>query len=153
VGYLVTPQAALREQMIRLKALHDFHAAWPSQRALLALITGHHLERHIRRMRRRYGEKRALLNDLLAPLAPLALAHGLDAGLHLFLETHAGLDATDIAQRAQARGVVTIPLDRFYYGVPDRQGLVLGYGGLTPGQIVQGANILREVIMERACQR
>ena len=101
-------------------------------------------------MRRRYGEKRALLSDLLAPLAPVARLLGLDAGLHAYLDLQASLNANAIADAARVRGVIAPPVERFYHGSPDRQGLVLGYGGLSHDHIAQGARILREVIEEAA---
>jgi DNA-binding transcriptional MocR family regulator len=64
----------------------------------------------------------------------------------MYLEFASGFDASEIARRAMACGVITTPLDQFYHGVADRQGLVLGYGGLTLEQIAQGARILRHVI-------
>lgn len=150
VGYLVTPQPELRERIIHLKALHGFHASWPSQRALLALITERHLERHIRRVRRQYADKRAALCEELAPLAPMARVCGIDAGLHACLDLRPDLNARDIAREALACGVIAPPLDAFYYGAPQRQGLALGYGGLDRDEIIQGARILRDVIAAAA---
>ncbi|HEU5345769.1 MAG TPA: PLP-dependent aminotransferase family protein [Ktedonobacterales bacterium] len=150
VGYLVTLQPELRERIIRLKALHGFHASWPSQRALLALIAERHLERHIRRMRRHYADKRVALCEALAPLAPLARICGIDAGLHACLDLRPDLSARDIAHEALARGVVVPPLDAYYYGSPQRQGLALGYGGLDRDEIIQGARILHDVIAAAA---
>ncbi|HEY7127127.1 MAG TPA: PLP-dependent aminotransferase family protein [Ktedonobacterales bacterium] len=145
LGYLVAP-APLRQQIVLLKRLGDQHPSWPTQRALLAFIRDGHLERHIRRMRRHYAEKRALLSKTLAPISHLAQLRGLEAGLHVFLELRPGLDARRIAQAAFARGVVVTLLDAFYAGKPDRGGFLVGYGGLEPEKIVRGARILAEVI-------
>jgi GntR family transcriptional regulator/MocR family aminotransferase len=149
LGYLIAP-APLRSRITQLKILSDLHPSWPAQRALLALIRDGHLDRHIRRMRRFYAEKRALLSATLASIQPLAHLRGLEAGLHAYLELRPDLDAKHISQMAYQRGVVCITLDRFYHATPDRSGLLLGYGGLELAEIAQGARILADVIREYA---
>ncbi len=149
LGYLIAP-APLRSQIIQLKQVGDMYPSWPMQQALLALIREGHLERHIRRMRRLYAEKRALLSATLAPLTPLARLRGLEAGLHAYLELRPDLDARQIARLAYERGVAVMTLDPFYLGTPDRSGLLLGYGGLELPAIARGARILAEVISEAA---
>lgn len=149
IGYLVAP-APLCARVTALKALTDRHTSWPVQRAILALIAEGHLERHIRRARRRYAESRAILREMLAPVAAGAAGParliGLEAGLHACLELAPGLDAARIADAARARGVGVGTLDEYYYGPPGRQGLILGYGGLAHPDLARGARILAEVI-------
>jgi GntR family transcriptional regulator/MocR family aminotransferase len=146
-GYLIAPPA-LRERVVTLKALTDRHTSWPIQRALLALIAGGQLDRHIRRVRRHYAAHRAILRDGLAPAAPFARLIGLEAGIHACLELapRPGLTAARVAAAARVRGVLVTPLDEYYHGPPTRQGLVLGYGGLASDELVYGAAILATVI-------
>jgi GntR family transcriptional regulator/MocR family aminotransferase len=119
---------------------------------VLALITEGHLERHIRRARRRYAEVRALLREGLAPVTTgpnvPAQLRGLDAGLHVCLELAPGLDQSLVVTLARRRGVAVATLDDYYHGPPDRQGFILGYGGLAPEDIVRGTQILAEAIAE-----
>jgi GntR family transcriptional regulator/MocR family aminotransferase len=150
IGYLVTPRPELRQRVERLKSISDFHVSWPVQRALFELISRGHLERHVRRMRRRYAEKRALLDRSLASLAPIARLRGMDAGLHVYLELRDVLDPAAIVHETSRHGVRVLPLDVFYHGPPDRRGLVLGYGGLVPEEIVRGAGVLRAAIARQA---
>jgi GntR family transcriptional regulator/MocR family aminotransferase len=155
IGYLVAPPP-LREEIERLKRygwLLDYCASWPVQRALAFLLAEGYLEQHIRRMRRHYAEKRTLLGEILSPLAPLAQLHGLEAGLHAYLALRADLDAKQIIARARERNVIVSSLDAYYLGVPDRHGLLLGYGGLSLTELRQGVLILAEVIAEQARQR
>lgn len=154
IGYLVAPPP-LREEIERLKRhgwLLDYCASWPVQRALAFLLAEGYLEQHIRRMRRHYAEKRALLGKILSPLAPLAQLHGLEAGLHAYLALRSDLDVKLIVARARERNVIVSSLDAYYLGVPDRQGLLLGYGGLSLAELRQGVQILAEVIAEQARQ-
>jgi GntR family transcriptional regulator/MocR family aminotransferase len=153
IGYLVAP-APLCARVTALKALTDRHTSWPVQRAILALIAEGHLERHIRRARRHYAESRAILHEALAPVTrspdgPARLI-GLEAGLHACLELAPGLDAARIVAAALARGVAVGGLDEYYCGPPDRQGLVLGYGGITHPDLARGTRVLAEVIAQAA---
>ena len=145
VGYLVAPQP-LRERVERFKRLSDFHTPWPLQRALAAFIIQGHLERHIRRMRRHYGEKRAALRDALSPVSHLAQLRGLEAGLHAFLELDASIDPRMVELRARQEGVVVSTLDSYFLGPATQHGLLLGYGGLDLPDIVRGAEVLVRVL-------
>ncbi|WP_236031810.1 aminotransferase class I/II-fold pyridoxal phosphate-dependent enzyme [Ktedonospora formicarum] len=149
IGYLLVPPP-LREPIERLKRFSDYHTSWPTQQALAILLSEGHLDRHIRRMRHHYAHKRQVLKDTLAPIAHLAQLCGLDAGLHAYLELRADLDAHCVAQDAQARGILVSTIDTCYMGTPDRNGLLLGYGGLSAQDVVRGALILREVIEQQA---
>ncbi|GHO82204.1 MocR-like pyridoxine biosynthesis transcription factor PdxR [Dictyobacter formicarum] len=145
IGYVLVPPP-LREPIERLKRFSDYHTSWPTQRALAILLSEGHLDRHIRRMRLHYAHKRQVLKDILAPIAHLAQLRGLDAGLHAYLELRADLDSSRVAQNAKARGILISTVDSCYAGTPDRNGLLLGYGGLPLEDVVRGAQILREVI-------
>lgn len=151
VGYLVAP-SLLRQRVEQLQYLTDEYVAWPLQQMLAAFICDGHLDRHIRRMRQQYAQKRHALADTLAPIAHLAQLRGLEAGLHAYLELHPNLNARLVAQRARARGVLVTTLDAYYFGVPDRSGLLLGYGSLDIPDIVRGAMMLREVIEQVAAR-
>ena len=153
LGYLIAP-APLRPRLIDLKGLADRHTSWPIQRVILTLITEGHLERHIRRARRRYAEDRAILREGLAsvttgPDAPARL-RGLDAGLHVCLELAPRIDQSRLVTLARRRGVAVATLNDYYHGPPDRQALILGYGGLTPAELMCGTKILAEAIGECA---
>lgn len=147
VGYLVA-LVELCERITHYKLLTDYHTSWPMQRALTVLLTEGHLERHIQRMRHEYAEKRALLSSVLAPLAPKAQLLGLEAGLHTYLELSPRLHTHALVEQARTQGLVVTPLDEFYLGTPDRSGLVLGYGGLEPHEILRGAQTLAEIIQQ-----
>lgn len=123
---------------------------WPVQRALTHFLASGDLERHIRRMRRYYAAQHAALRDALAPIAPLARLQGLEAGLHAYLALRPDLDPETIIARAATRGVIVYSLAPYYLGEPDRNGILLGYGGLALDDVARGARILAEVISEVA---
>jgi GntR family transcriptional regulator / MocR family aminotransferase len=151
VGYLVAPPL-LRQRIEQLQSLTDEYVSWPLQQMLTDFIAQGRLDRHIRRMRQQYAQKRHALAQTLAPIARLAQLRGLEAGLHAYLELHSGLSDLLVAQRARERGVLVSTLGPYYVDFPDRSGLLLGYGSLELPDIIRGATILREVIEDVAAQ-
>jgi GntR family transcriptional regulator / MocR family aminotransferase len=146
-GYLVAP-LPLRERIAGLTPETARQTPWPVQRALTHFLASGDLERHIRRMRRHYAAQRAALRDALAPVAPLAQLQGLEAGLHAYLALRPDLDPETVIARAAARSVVVYPLAPYYLGEPDRNGVLLGYGGLALDDVARGARLLAAVIAD-----
>jgi GntR family transcriptional regulator / MocR family aminotransferase len=59
-----------------------------------------------------------------------------------------GTDDRAIAARARRLGVEVTPLAALYQGAPDRSGLLLGYAGLTKGEIETGMRLLARCFEE-----
>ena len=149
VGYLVGPPR-LCERIRQLNYLTDEQVSWPLQQMLAAFIAGGHLDRHIRRMRHEYAQKRRILAQTLAPIAHLARLRGLDAGLHVYIELGPSISAMRVARLAQQRNVIVTSLAPYYLGRSDRSGLLLGYASLEIPEIIQGIMVLREIIEQVA---
>lgn len=145
VGYIVGPPV-LRERLIGLKTIADYHTSWPVQRALAFFLRSGDLERHLGRMRRVYARKRELLVRELAGAKSVARVGGLEAGFHVHLELDERLNAAEVARQAEKQGVRVSVLSPFYVSDTAPGGLLLGYGGLEPAQIVRGARVLVEVM-------
>ncbi|MEZ4522082.1 MAG: PLP-dependent aminotransferase family protein [Thermomicrobiales bacterium] len=152
VGYVIAP-AVLRDRLIRIKHLTDFQTSWPLQRMLTAFLDDNSFNRHIRRMRRHYAEKRELLGSIFEPLAGIADLRGLEAGLHAYLEIDPAVPCSEVERAARARGVQVATIDEYFHGSPTRNGILLGYGGLTLDQIERGGTILAGILQQcsRAC--
>jgi GntR family transcriptional regulator/MocR family aminotransferase len=149
VGYLVAPPR-LCERVRQLNYLTDEQVSWPLQQMLADFIAGGHLDRHIRRMRHEYAQKRRILAQTLAPIPHLACLRGLDAGLHVYIELGPSISAMRVARLAQQRNVIVTPLAPYYLGRSDRSGLLLGYASLEIPEIIQGITVLREIIEQVA---
>lgn len=147
IGYMVTPPA-LRERLVAQKTLADYHTSWPVQRALARFMQGGDLDRHLRRMRRWYAGQRRVLVHELAAAKPWARVGGLDAGFHLHLTLAPPLQAERVVAAAAQRGVQLGSLRSAYLNDPGPEALLLGYGGLTPEQIVMGARVLVSVLKD-----
>ena len=118
------------------------------QRVLAAFIAEGHYARHVRRMRRLYAARRALLIEGLRRRfgAELRVLGG-DAGLHLALALPEGVDDAALARETLARGVVTRPLSLYSLRRPaPMQGLLLGYGSVANDDIGPALEVVADTI-------
>jgi GntR family transcriptional regulator/MocR family aminotransferase len=153
LGYLVVP-TALSSSFARAKRLADRHAPSLEQEALAKLIGSGAYERHVRRVRRRNGERRTtLLAALSATLGGSVTVVGADAGLHVVAWLNRVPRAREDALIAQAHaaGLGLHPVSPLYASVsavdrPGVAGLVMGYASLDEPSINRGVRILRRVL-------
>ena len=150
VGYLVVPPD-MAEPMARARRGLDDHPGSTVQPALAQFIEEGHFAQHLRRMRRLYAARQdALLAagrrhlDGLLDLAPDAAGMHLVAGLGPELAGRAG-DAA-CAERARQHGVAAPALSAYYQGVPERQGLLLGYAAVPEPEIDRAARQLARAL-------
>ena len=153
LGYLVVP-AALAPVFAKAKRLADRHTPSLEQEALAALIESGAYERHVRRVRRRNGERRAaLLAALSATLGDAATVVGADAGLHVAVWLNGVPRAREdaLTARAHAAGLGLYPVTPLYASAqaaarPDTAGLVMGYASLDERAIERGVRTLGQVL-------
>jgi GntR family transcriptional regulator / MocR family aminotransferase len=107
---------------------------WPGsvsaleQAALADLIGTGRLDRHVRRVRARYRERRDALVAALAVAAPWLSPTGVAAGLHVSALFDGGPDAERrLVQEAAARSIGLMGLGPHWVGPPRATGLVIGY--------------------------
>jgi GntR family transcriptional regulator/MocR family aminotransferase len=153
LGYLVLPPA-LREVFARAKRMVDRHTPELEQAALAELIESGAYERHVRRIRRRNGERRvALLKALRERLGERVSIVGTDAGLHVLAWIN-GLPQTREAELTERAANASLGLYGIsgLYGRPDdpdrRAGLVIGYAALDEAQIAAGIARLDGLLRE-----
>jgi GntR family transcriptional regulator/MocR family aminotransferase len=152
LGWLVAPPPLAR-LMARSKGLFDRHAPALEQEALAAFIECGAYERHIRRVRRRYAERRAALTASLAEtLGDRVRVSGAEAGLHLiaWLDDIPAARETELVTAARAEGVGVYGVSPLYDGATGAlggaAGLVLGYAALSPEEIRRGVHLLSRAI-------
>jgi GntR family transcriptional regulator/MocR family aminotransferase len=141
VGWLVAGPA-LVAALVEVAAGLGEWAGGPAQRAVLSMIEAGDLERHIRRMRHEYARRRAAMTGVLGGGAA-GLLLGEQAGMHMVLRT--GRDAEEIAGAAWERGVAAATLTRYFAGPVAVNGLVLGYGGASSGEITRACRVLADL--------
>lgn len=138
VGYAVVP-APLVPAFRRLKWLSDRHSAALEQAALTDFLAEGHLERHIRRMRRVYGERRRVLIAALAErFGPAAAVSGDPAGMHLM----ARFDDPALAARAARNRVQLVDAAAYYLASAPPGAYLMGYSALGERAIREGVRRL-----------
>lgn len=132
LGWLALP-ADLIDAVIEAKRRADRGSEVMSQLALAQLIESGALDRHVRRMRRRYRDRRDRLVETLNRHAPTAVIHGISAGLHAVVALPEHLAEGDVLSLARERDIALTGLAPFWHGTRDpTTGIVVGYG--TPAE-------------------
>jgi GntR family transcriptional regulator/MocR family aminotransferase len=154
LGFLAVPQAVY-EPLVSLRAVVTRQSNTFMQDAVTRWIDNGGFERHLRRMRRIYQERRDALVS--------ALAVGRDAGLPLdwsvpdggmALWLDCGVNSDSVASEARERKLFVSPESR--YRLPaSRPGthLRLGYASRTPQEIRAAADLLLQAIASMRARR
>jgi GntR family transcriptional regulator / MocR family aminotransferase len=134
IGYLIVPDS-LVAAFTRAKRLADNYTPVLPQIALRDFIAGGHLERHIRRMRRLYGDRReALLTALRKHFGASAAVEGDDAGMHAFVH----IADKGLQERARRNKVQLRPAQPCYLEGDASQRYLFGFSSLTERDIREG---------------
>jgi GntR family transcriptional regulator / MocR family aminotransferase len=152
LGWLVLP-APLVGPIARSRMLTDHSTSVPVQAAFAEFLGNGDLDRHLRRMRRVYRERRDVLIAALARWLPAATPSGIAAGLHVLVTLPGGVDEAEVVECAEAAGIRIYPLDehRIVRSADDPPAILLGYGNLATPAIEEGVRILARVVAD--CRR
>ncbi|MDG4719968.1 MULTISPECIES: PLP-dependent aminotransferase family protein [Thalassospira] len=152
LGYLVLPPALI-PAFRGMRGFADGVPAPTTQAALAAFFAEGHFGSHVRKMRMRYGERRAHLKDLIANTATgLLSAMPSDGGLHLCARLLTGQDDIFIQERMVQAGLDCRALSSYYHDKsPENrpnlpQGLVLGFAGWEQQQLSESFGELIEIL-------
>jgi len=148
LGFIVTPPWA-KSALVAAKRFSDWHSPILEQETLAAFIAEGHLARHIRKMRKIYGERHNLLidsisrhcGDLLEPISA-------DCGLHLTALIKINVQASAIAAHANASGIGLYALDRYPIAGTNQNGFTFGLGMIRTEQINDAVSCLAELIRD-----
>jgi GntR family transcriptional regulator/MocR family aminotransferase len=150
LGYAIVPDV-LVPAFCGARLLMDRHTPSADQHVLAAFMTEGYLDRHIRRIRSVYADRRSLLVAMLKRWIPedLGWLQPSDQGMHLVLWLGQGIDDVLLASRALEAGVAVRAVSPMYSERNSRSGLVLGLGGFSNEQMEAAVRILAEIIMLR----
>src|SRR5215217_2165152 len=145
LGWMLPP-SWLSWALISAKAIEDAGSEIAGQLALADFIGRGELERHLRRMRLRYAQRRETLLAALARELPSWRPRGGDGGLHLlaFLPDH--VDEPALLAAAARRGVGIEGLSLHSYAGDCRPGVVLGHDHLAEPAIERGVQLLTDAL-------
>ncbi|CAM5275236.1 MocR-like pyridoxine biosynthesis transcription factor PdxR [Leifsonia shinshuensis] len=145
LGFVVAPPS-LVPALRSAKRLTDWHNDVVTQAAMASLLDSGAFASHVRRARRVYEERHALIGREAGRL----LAGRLDvvpsaAGLHLALRPADGVpfDSARVAAAAAVAGVAVQALPRFAV-TGGWEGLLLGFGAIAAADIPDGVRLLAE---------
>jgi GntR family transcriptional regulator/MocR family aminotransferase len=140
IGYVIAP-ASLVLRFRRAKWLADRHTPVPEQAALADFISEGHLERHVRRMRRIYGERRnALVESLQRHFGDRVTVYGDAAGMHVLVR----FDDQEIAEKAAAAKVQLVSSASCYLTAAPRGEFIVGFSSTGERSIREGIRRLAE---------
>jgi GntR family transcriptional regulator/MocR family aminotransferase len=146
LGWLVLPPA-LVDGVIAMRQMTGIASASLAQATIADFLARGDLDRHLRRTRRIYRQRRDTLIAAFARHFPEATPSGVAAGLHLLVSLPRDVDDVALAERAAAAGVGVEAVGHYRARPrPDLPpGLVVGYGSLTPSLTEQGVKILADL--------
>ena len=146
IGYLVVPKE-LVSVLAYAKRLTDRHSPMLEQQVLTDFINEGYLERHIRRMRKLYDQRRQVL--ILAfknYFGEQVTILGENAGLHLMVQFHTAFSDQEIVVKAAEKGVKLITAQRYYLQDALKCEFVIGYSNLSESEITEGVFRLAQAL-------
>lgn len=148
LGFIICPKA-LRDDLFRAKLLDDLGCPSMEQAALAAFIQSGQFEKHLRKCVRELGARRRTIVGALQSLAGDHIEigpHG--AGMHfvLWLPRLPFERLEPFIAQARALGLGLYPVHPYYRVPPSRPGLLLGYAGLSVGQLRTAAELFAQCL-------
>lgn len=137
LGYMVLPRA-LRRDFLTAKWLCDFGSPAIEQRALAGFIRSGGFERHLgKALRALRARRNSLIQALHQHLAGKIEIEDSQAGMHLvvWLRGYTAAQCEALIERGRQLQVGLYAIAPHYMAPPERQGLLLGFSGLSPAEI------------------
>ena len=146
LGWMVLPEAHV-DTVATLKDLNDRGSPSLDQLTFADFLSRGEFDRHLRRMRPIYRDRRDALLAALRRHLPSLRPVGASAGLHVLAWLPEGIDETDVVERAETLGVKVSGVSPTHFD-PERApgGLIFGYGVVTTSEIDEGVRLVAEAL-------
>ena len=141
----VAPPPAWRERIGELKFAADGGGPALEHAAFARFLSSGSYDRHLRRSRRIYRQRRDEVVNALAEHLPHARVSGIAAGLHLVVEIP-GIDDRNVTERARSAGLLPMPLSASRARTDGPPGLLIGYGAHSRDVTTAAIRTLAELI-------
>ncbi len=146
LGYLVVPERLLGAFRARLRE-YGVKASLMPQRALADFIIKGDFYRHLRRMRRVYGERRRFLLDRLArDFRPFGHFQDHQAGMQVALHLKPDFPDREVSALAKGSGVLVRPLSLYCVEPGQVNGLLLGFCAFSEEEMGPALDRLLKVL-------
>lgn len=145
IAYMVLPQTMLELHRKQDYRLYDQTVSHFQQNTLELFMSNGHWEAHIRKMRKVYRQKQFTLISMIQKMMGAQVTIiGEDAGLHILLRVHNGMDEHKLIATAEKEGVKVYPVSPFWaQPAQAEQSMVqIGFGGLSIEDITEGVYAL-----------
>ena len=144
LGWMIVPHDHV-DALGAIKDANDRGSPSLDQLAFADFLVRGEFDRHLRRMRPIYRERRDALLDALRRYLPDVRPIGASAGLHVLAMLPAGIDEDRVIEEAARSGVKVTGLAHTYRD-PTRApgGLIFGYGQVTASEIEEGVRLVAE---------
>lgn len=149
IGYVIL-QHPLQERWRNLRTHTDVQNPPFEQAALAEFLRTRKLDRHVRKMRKIYGERRqVLLESLKESFGSEWIAYGDSAGMHVAVDFPGMRFDEDFKKRCLQNGLYITPAENHCIEKGRHTSkLLFGYGHLEPDEIRKGVFILSDIIKE-----
>ena len=152
LGWLVSPPTLLKTVQERQRNWNE-GISRIDQTALAILIETGAYDRHLRRMRRIYRQRRDMMIALLERHAPTLTVEGVAAGLHLTVRLPEGFDEASVCSALRDLGIAVEGLGRYSMRSFGSPVLLLGYGRASENAIRVGIQALARIVTTARCSR
>jgi GntR family transcriptional regulator/MocR family aminotransferase len=138
LGWLVAPTGLVDELLPTRRAI-DYTTPTLAQATFAEFLERGDLDRHLRRTRRIYRQRRDTLVGALGQWLPDWRVSGVSAGLQAFVTLPDGWDSGRVADTAAQHGIGVYPVADEYLDHAERSAsLILGYGTVRASDIPEG---------------
>ena len=150
MGYIVCPKG-IRDDLFQAKLLNDLGCPAIDQAALATLIQSRQYEKLLRHSVKEIIDRRRALVEALREVTEADIEIGPhEGGMHLvvwFRNMHPQKFLRFI-ERAKVAGLGLYPIDPYYHHKPARCGLILGYAGLSSGQLRSAIDLFSRCLQD-----
>ena len=148
LGYIIVPEVLLPRFCATMNRTPS-KASYMPQQALAEFMETGEFYRHLRRMRRIYGERRKfLLNRLISDFAEFGFVYDHQAGMQIVLHLNDEFDDMIISRRALKKGISVRPLSDFSINKPEYNGLILGFCAQSEAEMELALKLLKKCFLE-----
>lgn len=143
IAYMVLPNTLLLEYT---KTFLHYSSSVPrlDQQIVTRFMNKEHFSRHLNRMRKLYKKKLEKLTAMLVLFAPFVKIFGEQAGMHVVLTVQTSYSEKQLIEQAKVAGIRVFGLHSYDVRKSESSSprIVIGFGGLSEQQIVDGVHKL-----------
>jgi len=152
VGWIVAPRIVV-DHLNRVKQRCDLHASMLTQAAVYEFSRRGYLAKHIKRVKRAYGERRDTMLEALHKHFPDTTSWSRpDGGMSVWVRLPDAVNSNQLLHQAVENGVSFISGERFYATNPQQSSMRLSFTMAEPKSIEEGIKRLGSILKTRLMQ-